>query len=318
MKKVPLHELFEIKYGNSLELNILEICNPENEDKVNFISRTRENNGVSAIVKRLIDVEPFEAGLISVAGSGNSVLESFIQPAPFYTGFHVFILKPKIKLTDLEKLFYCYCIRQNQYKYGFGRQANKTLKDIILPEKMPDEFNSIKLNDVVNLSNGSELKNKINFNAKGWVYFNLVDLFNISGSTTTSKLVLEEYGNGKYPYVTTQSTNNGVDGFYNHYTELGNVLSIDSAVLGFCSYQPYPFSASDHVELLHPKFKLNSYIAMFLVTIMNRELYRYNFGRKYSQERMKKGKIKLPAKNGKPDFKFMEKYIKSLPYSSSI
>ena len=28
--------------------------------------------------------------------------------------------------------------------------------------------------------------------------------------------------------------------------------------------------------------------------------------------------IKLPSKNNEPDFDFMEKYIKSLPYSSSL
>lgn len=33
---------------------------------------------------------------------------------------------------------------------------------------------------------------------------------------------------------------------------------------------------------------------------------------------MKQIKIKLPAQNGKPDFKFMEDYIKSLPYSKSL
>ena len=54
---------------------------------------------------------------------------------------------------------------------------------------------------------------------------------------------------------------------------------------------------------------------MFLVTILNLEKYRYNYGRKASQARMKERSIKLPAKNGQPDWQFMEKYIKSLPYS---
>jgi restriction endonuclease S subunit len=131
-------------------------------------------------------------------------------------------------------------------------------------------------------------------------------------------LVLEEYGIGHYPYVTTQATNNGVRGFYDFYTEEGNVLTVDSAVLGYCAYQPLNFSASDHVEKLIPKFKMNKYIAMFLTTIINLEQYRYNYGRKCSQSRMKQAKIKLPSKNNQPDWHFMENYIKSLPYSSSI
>jgi len=88
--------------------------------------------------------------------------------------------------------------------------------------------------------------------------------------------------------------------------------------MGYCSYQSLPFSASDHVEKLIPKFKMNKYIALFLVTILNLEQYRYNYGRKCSQERMKKISIKLPSKNGNPDFEYMENYVKSLPYSSSL
>jgi hypothetical protein len=33
---------------------------------------------------------------------------------------------------------------------------------------------------------------------------------------------------------------------------------------------------------------------------------------------MKKTKIKLPSDDGKPDWQFMEDYIKSLPYSSNL
>lgn len=95
-------------------------------------------------------------------------------------------------------------------------------------------------------------------------------------------------------------------------------LTVDSAVLGYCSYQPFDFSANDHVEKLIPTFEMNKYVAMFLVTIMNLEKYRYNYGRKCSQTRMKQISIKLPSKKGQPDFEYMENFIKSLSYSGSI
>ncbi len=159
---------------------------------------------------------------------------------------------------------------------------------------------------------------EINLNIDKWELFELDKLFTITGSKTTPLLELEEYGKGEYSYVTTQATNNGVEGFYDFFTEEGNILTVDSAVLGYCSYQPFNFSASDHVEKLIPTFALNKYVAMFLVTIMNLEKYRYNYGRKCSQTRMKQISIKLPSINGKPDFEFMERFIKSLPYSGSI
>lgn len=160
---------------------------------------------------------------------------------------------------------------------------------------------------------------EIELQTKDWKPFKLDgELFTITGSKTTPLLELEEYGKGKYSYVTTQATNNGVEGFYNFCTEEGNVLTVDSAVLGYCSYQPFDFSASDHVEKLIPNFEMNKYVALFLVTIMNLEQYRYNYGRKCSQTRMKQISIKLPAKKGQPDFDYMENFIKSLNYSGSI
>lgn len=98
-----------------------------------------------------------------------------------------------------------------------------------------------------------------------------------------------------------------------------NVITVDSAVVGYCSYHNQPFSASDHVEKLVPKFELNDSIAMFLVTILNLEQYRYNYGRKCSQTRLRESKIKLPATaEGRPDVLFMERFIKSLPYSANL
>jgi type I restriction-modification system DNA methylase subunit len=152
-----------------------------------------------------------------------------------------------------------------------------------------------------------------------WKEFYLNDLFDIKGSKTTPQAELEEYGPGTYPYVTTQATNNGVEQFYDYKTENGNVITVDSAVMGYCAYQEFDFSASDHVEQLIPKFSINRLIGLFLVTILNREQYRYNYGRKASQTRLKTGKIKLPVTvDNKPDWEFIENYIKSLPYSGNL
>ena len=158
-----------------------------------------------------------------------------------------------------------------------------------------------------------------NLNKKEWKEFNYTELFDIKGSKTTPLTDLEIIGKGVFPYVTTQAVNNGVEAFFNHCTEKENVLTVDSAVLGYCAYQEKAFSASDHVEKLIPKFSFNQYIAMFLVTLINKEQYRYNYGRKCSQKQLKLSKIKLPInEKGTPDWQFMEDYIKSLPYSINL
>lgn len=165
--------------------------------------------------------------------------------------------------------------------------------------------------------------NKLGLITKEWKWFRYDKLFTITGSKTTPKIELEEYGTGKYPYVTTQAVNNGIDGFFNHYTEKGNILTVDSAVFLGGAFQKDDFSASDHVEKLIPKFSMNKYIAHFLTTIINKEQYRYSYGRKCSQKKLKISLIKLPAiKNENeeytPNWQWMEEYIKGLPYSGSL
>lgn len=85
-------------------------------------------------------------------------------------------------------------------------------------------------------------------------------------------------------------------------------------------YQEEEFTCSHSVNILRTKKKkMNIYIAMFLVTVIKLEKFRWSYWRKRRIERMKESIIKLPTnKNGEPDWEFMENYIKSLPYSSSL
>ena len=154
---------------------------------------------------------------------------------------------------------------------------------------------------------------------KTWRKFELESLFDIGGTVTTPVRELDYRRSGKYPYVTTQATDNGVAGFYDHWTEDGGVISVDSAVIGYCSYRAEKFSASDHVETLTPKFPMSARAAMFLVTLLNMEQYRYNYGRKRSQTRLRRESLRLPATGaGEPDWAFMERYIEGVRYSANV
>lgn len=150
----PVSNLFDVVYGVNLELNRLEL----DFNGINFVSRTAKNNGVSAKVKRLGNVTPIPAGMITVAGGG-SVMESFLQPEEFYSGRDLYYLDSKIDLSDQEKIYYCVCLRANKYRFNYGRQANRTLKNILIPSRneIPDwvkKMNLVKLeNDISNIHN---------------------------------------------------------------------------------------------------------------------------------------------------------------------
>jgi len=307
-------ELFHLKYGVNLELIRCEQVNkPEG---INFVARTSQNNGVTARVKLIDGIEPQKAGTISVAVSG-SVLSAFVQNEPYYSGRDLYVLTPKIPMTFEEKLYYAMLISKNAFRYSYGRAANKTLPKIeLLPiDDVRDSIKNYRVRQITSKLHAS----KVHLNIDSWKEFLVSDLFIVKGTKTTTLDNLEEHGPGIYPYVTTQATDNGVAGKYDYYTENGNVLVIDSAVSGHCTYQAKNFSASDHVEKLSPIFKFNKYIGLFVATIINLEKYRYSYGRKSNHTKIKDTIVKLPTTaEGNPDWDFMESCIKSLPYSDHI
>ena len=306
-----LSEIFYIYTGSKLDFDKQQL----DENGINFVSRNSNNNGVVGKVTLEEGMKIYKKGDISVPLGGSYLLSAFVQDEDFVTAQNVDVLRPKRPMLDIEKWFYCYILRENRFKFSaFGREVNKYIQDIEVPEKIPDWLYTFSITPPIT----NNVKNNLS-NVNNWKEFILQDLFIVTGTKTTSINELENFGVGKYPYVTTQAKNNGVAAYYDYYTEEGNVLTIDSAVLGFCTYQSEKFSASDHVEKLIPKFKMNKYIALFFVTLLNQENFRYSYGRKFNQTKIKECKIKLPVDNsGNPDWKYIENYIKSLPYGDVL
>jgi hypothetical protein len=125
----PLSKLFTIQYGSSYELNRLKL----DDHGIAFVSRTSHNNGISARVARTGD-EPTPAGCITVALGGTYVLESFLQNEPTYQGRDVAILTPINRMCITEKLWYITAIRHHRFRFSFGRQANRQLPALEVPE----------------------------------------------------------------------------------------------------------------------------------------------------------------------------------------
>ena len=123
-------------------------------------------------------------------------------------------------------------------------------------------------------------------------------------------------------YVSSSSENNGVTAFVDSPpSQSGQTLTIArNGSVGSTFYHEKPYCASpDDVRILTPKFKMSKYIALFIKTIIEKEKFKYTYGRKLGTKRILKMVIKLPSNHdGSPNFEFMEAYIKSLPYSDKI
>ena len=131
---VRVQDIFEVRYGHSLELSRLQPLSKE-AGGIPFVSRVMGNNGVSAYVAPIKSLPPIQGGVLSCALGGNGVLSTFLQETPFYSGRDSAYLVPKLHLTSEELLYYCSCIWQNRFRFSYGRQANRTLKDLLIPDR---------------------------------------------------------------------------------------------------------------------------------------------------------------------------------------
>ena len=315
MEPVPLSKIFDIKYGNQFDLNKMEF----DVDGINFVSRTSQNLGIVAKVTRYKDVDPYSAGKITVTLGGTYLLSAFVQLEDFYTAQNIKILTPLRPMNEAEKIYYCIAIGRNRFRYSsHGREANVTLDRLLVPERMPDSWSNFDIQKF-DISRRAECQVETQLNQTEWKYFELTRLFTISASK--DKLIDELTEGGTTPYITSSDSNNGVTSFVKELpTNLANTITANrGGSVGYFYYQPMPYQATPvDVRILTPKFDMNAYTGLFLKTILQKESYRYNYSRKMGSDRLAQFRIKLPAKDGMPNWDFMERYIKSLPYSCNI
>ncbi len=323
-----------------------------------FISSTEKNNGIAAYVDDEPTFEgnqitisrngsvcevfyqplPFCASLddIRILTPKNFVLDS-------YTALYL--------CTIIKKEKY-------RYTYGrkFGTTRIKKTK-IELPvdiSRKPDWIYIKKyMQDILSKNNTLESvingtfntlpsnKNKFILNKSEWKIFRYGGengIFIIKNGYYNKKP--DNIESGEIPFIGATEYNNGITDYFSEfeiennnkdergqYHELyekifkGNCVTVsNNGSVGYAFYQERDFTCSHDVNVLYLKEReWNKYIAMFICTLIQMEQYRWAYGRKWRPNRMPDSEIKLPVdKNGNPDFKFMENYIKTLPYSASI
>lgn len=311
-------EIFDVRYGHSLELNALAITSPRKG--IPFISRKTGDNGISAFVEPIEGLEPAPAGDVTCALGGNGVLTTHVQESPFYVGRDVAILRPKVAMTKAELLYYCLCIRSNRYRYSYGRQANRTLAGLAVPSfcDVPEWVNATDVEPFVGSRSPYVDAALPPLTSGKWTEFRYDHIFEIKKGRRLTKAAMTA---GTTPFIGAIDSGNGhrqnVSAKPNHH---GNTITVSyNGSVGEAFYQPEPFWASDDVNVLYPKFAMTPFVALFLCTLIRKEKFRFNYGRKWHLGRMNEAIIKLPTSaGGHPDWEFMEAYVKALPFSVSL
>lgn len=297
MKTCDVNTLFEVKYGVNLELNSLEL----NPDGINFVSRTSKNNGVSAKISPLIAVDPLPAGTITVAGGG-SVMESFLQLSPYYSGRDLYYLTPRTKMSNETLLYYCQCLRSNKFRFSYGRQANISLSTLQIPtlESVPKYVKQFSIKDYA-----VELLNKNSFNTQNNVYpanqrlVPLSKLFDTENGLTSSQVLREgtKKSENWIPFVRPSYRQETSIGAYVNRQLLpddklfpAGTLYVSTNGQGshtFSYVSTTEFSANSDVTVLIPKRSMSLQEKLFYAHCITRNRYKFSYGRKPKGERLK-------------------------------
>ena len=327
-KEFRLGDLFSEMYKAEAHVKgELECYDVPLDNTIRFVSRTEMNNGCDCYVLNngLSGIE--KANAIAI---GDTTATCFYQGEDFVCGDHMVICRADwINLHTA--LFIISILKQEKYKYSYGRAfkmeliSNTMLKFPAAADNTPDwdymesYIKSLNHKPLATANRGGYGSHTLG--VETWKDFCLGDYFEIKKG---KRLTSDEQTEGSTPYIGAIDSNNGIA---NHIGQdaihAGNTISLSyNGSVGEAFYQPKPFWATDDVNVLYFREEngvpFNKYIALFVCAVLRQEKYRYSYGRKWVLESMKSTVIKLPEKSGKPNWSYMEDYMKSLPYGDRI
>ena len=335
---------------------------------IRYITRTAENNGCELIADLSFIDNSFiqEGNAITI---GDTTATCFYQSEKFITGDHMVVVRADW-LNEILTLYMVTILNKEQYKYSYGRAfLIDRIKETLV--KLPIQYNEDGTVYIDSLKKYSDLgyvpdfdmmqqyiktlhfkylttKNKrINIQKlkiSDWKEFYISRTYTQSGLFEIENCKCGSAGNlddgNDINYIGAKKNNNGV---------MRRVVRVESLVskgngimficdgegsVGYTNYMDEDFIGSTTTSIGYDE-ALNPYVALFLVTILDKEKVKYSYGRKY-RTHINEAIIKLPiqrnlkgdpiidaskkySKEGYiPDWTFMENYIKALPYGDRL
>ena len=334
-KTFLIEELFTFSRGKTLSLQDKELYNGE----IPCINGSAENNGVLCGLSSSIEETGFKiqsSPALSLSRVGASGM-TFFQPKDFYIADNAFALQLKTIQSSYCYLFLSTVLNMEVKKYSYGRTISieKYLKTKI---KLPATTNGFPdwnfMESFIKSLHYKPIKTNIKKESikteiQKWRKFLFSEIFTIHNGKGITKEEVEEFP-GDFAAVQSGEINNGVLGFIdkNYCREMNYIFTEEpcltvarTGTAGFVAFQKNGCVAGDSAKILLLKNKgfSNTYVYIFLATILNANRYKFSYGRKVTEEKYNDLVLRLPVdSDGNPDYHFMENYIKSLPYSDRI
>lgn len=316
------HGLFEIV--NSVAYHGKDVTETDSDDGINYITRSKFNNGLKARVVRLDKFKVNPAGTISF-GAENA--DFFYQTEPYITGNKMYYIDTtalseracRFLKSIMEATFTA------NYSFSDGmipaRIYDECIKLPSTPDGEPDwaymeSYMAIfetKVAESLTLLQAAKDAEKKKVDTREWASFALGALFNI---VKGKRLTKAEMKSGETPFIGSSALNNGCTAMIgndkNQHPENTITVCYNGSV-GETFYQDKPYIASDDVNVLYPKFTMNRQIALFIVPLIKGVSSRYDYIDKWKKEAMEADKIYLPVdKTGQPDWAYMEEYMRKV------
>ncbi len=293
-----------------------------------YISSSKKNNGVDNYILPP-DYMTIYSNALTISNSG-SVGYCFYHPYKFVSSDHCTVIEIKdknVQFNNYIALFLKPIIEAMRNKYNFAREINneRLSKEIILlpsnKTRSPDwQYMSNYIHHIslgINYDKPVVKDKPLALCKSSFKEFRVQDIFTLE----RGKEQIQELDNTGIPIISSTSLNNGMVGFKDNVKKIfskNKITLANNGSIGTCFYQDVDFCATQDITVLYNE-NLNMYNALFLTTILKLESHRFAYSRKWNDTRLNNTTLNLPVfANGKPDWEFMENYIKSFPYSSSL
>lgn len=327
--------VFEISSSSSgIDKNKLELNETNDVVFTPYVTRTDVSNGIKQfILEKQKECYELDAGNVITIGLDTQTV--FFQTHKFYTGQNIQVLRHE-KLNKYSAQFLIPLLKVQMEKFNWGGNGatlgrlfrtkimlpidKKRTPDWLFMEQYAKTVFEKKKQEYIEYSKKNlkviEFKEIESLDKKEWDEFFIEDIAIIKSGTRLTKADMTD---GVKPFIGSTDSNNGITEYVSNTndSEDSNVLGVNyngSVVENF--YHSYKAIFSDDVKRLSFKdVKGNKYLYLFLKNSILKQKSKYQYAYKFNGRRLKRQKIMLPVSDdGKPDYKYMEQYIKNLEY----
>ena len=284
------------------------------------------NNGI--LGKTNIKAKIFNANTITIDMFGNAFYRQFRYK--MVTHARVFSLKPNFEITERQGMFLSSALFFLRHHFGYENMCSwAKIQDIKIT--LPTHNGAIDyafmetfiaeleaylavtgLQDYTLTQEEEEALSDFDKGKIEWREYRFADIFN--NIQQGRRLKKDDQIEGSIPFVMAGVTNTGVVNYISNPVATFPKNSITIDIFGNAFYRNYDFGAGDDTGVYwNTERKLSREMMLFLTKTSEKALQgKFSYGKKLRSSQSLNFRMKLPTKNGTPDYDFMNTYISAI------